>query len=47
MWENDALLQAHLSVPDPEFSAVLATGRFEHAVVEAHEIASSRYMLRR
>ncbi|MEM7219431.1 MAG: antibiotic biosynthesis monooxygenase [Pseudomonadota bacterium] len=47
MWESDEKLQAHLAVPDPEFTALIGRGQFDSAVVEAHEVSASREMLRR
>ena len=46
-WESEELLQAHLAVPDPEFSEVLARGHIETALVQAHEVGATREMMRR
>jgi len=46
-WESEALLQAHLAIPDAEFSEILARGHIETALVQAHEVSASREMMRR
>ncbi|MEM1437012.1 MAG: antibiotic biosynthesis monooxygenase [Pseudomonadota bacterium] len=46
-WESEEQLQAHLAVPDPEFSSVLGRSRIESALVEAHEVTATREMMRR
>lgn len=47
IWQSEEQLQAHLAVPDPEFSAVIGRGKIDSAVVDAHEVSDSREMLRR
>ncbi|MEM1436933.1 MAG: antibiotic biosynthesis monooxygenase [Pseudomonadota bacterium] len=46
-WASEEQLQAHLAVPDPEFSSILGRGRIETALVEAHEVTATREMMRR
>ena len=46
-WASQEDLDAHLAVPDPEFSALLAEAEITSAVVELHEVAGSREMMRR
>lgn len=46
-WESEDLLNAHLMVPDDEFNVVIANAKIESAIVDLHEIATSRELLRR
>ncbi|MEM9621901.1 MAG: antibiotic biosynthesis monooxygenase [Pseudomonadota bacterium] len=46
-WESEALLEAHLAIPDPEFTETIGRGKIATAVVEAHEVSASREMMRR
>lgn len=47
VWQNEELLQAHLQIPDPEFSDLLANVEFESAIVTANEVSGSRTLLER
>ncbi len=46
-WQSEGLLNAHLMVPDEEFNAVIASAKIKSAVVDLHEVAESRELLRR
>lgn len=46
-WEDQASLDAHLEVPDEEFSAVIANAKLTSAVVTLNEVSETREMLRR
>jgi quinol monooxygenase YgiN len=47
IWESDELLKAHLATPDPEFSAMLATAKIEHAKVVAYDGTNERVLMSR
>lgn len=47
MWESEALLNAHLMVPDDEFNALIAGAKLSSAAVDMHEVTASRELLRR
>jgi quinol monooxygenase YgiN len=46
-WESEETLNAHLQVPDAEFSDIIANARLESAVVVLNEVSAHRDMLRR
>lgn len=46
-WEDEASLQAHLAVPDEEFSKVISSALIQSAVVVSGEVASERVLLER
>ena len=46
-WQNEALLDAHLMVPDEEFNDMIATAKITLAIVDMHEVSASRELLRR
>jgi len=46
-WESEALLQAHLEIPDEEFNAVLKTAKIERAIVLAHDAGNERELMKR
>jgi len=46
-WQSEALLDAHLMVPDEEFNDVIATAKITHASVDMHEVSVSKELLRR
>jgi quinol monooxygenase YgiN len=47
VWESEAALQAHLQIPDEEFSNVMATAQIESALVVASEVSGQRELTRR
>ena len=47
VWETDELLKAHLAIPDPEFSALLATAKIERAKVVAYDGTNERVLMSR
>lgn len=47
VWESEALLMAHLQIPDPDFNNVLATARIERAVVKAYDALNERVLMTR
>ncbi len=46
-WESQADLEAHLAIPDPEFSELLEGARIASAVAAAAEADGEREMMRR
>ena len=46
-WENEESLNAHLAIPDEEFSGIIANARLESAVVVLNKVSEHREMLRR
>ncbi len=46
-WEDEVSLQAHLAVPDEEFSKIITSGLIQSAVVVSGEVASERVLLER
>jgi quinol monooxygenase YgiN len=46
-WASQADLDAHLAVPDPEFSELLATAQITAAVVTVADTSEEREMMRR
>ena len=47
VWESEALLMAHLQIPDPDFNTVLATAKIEKAVVKAYDGLNERVLMTR
>lgn len=47
IWESEALLMAHLQVPDPDFNALLATARIRSALVKAYDGTNERTLMTR
>lgn len=47
MWQSEALLDAHLMVPDDEFNALIAGAKITKAAVDMHEVSATRQLLRR
>ena len=47
VWETDELLKAHLAIPDPEFSTMLATAKIERAKVIAYDGTNERALMSR
>ena len=47
VWESEALLMAHLQIPDPDFNSVLATAKIEKATVKAYDGANERVLMAR
>lgn len=46
-WESEALLQAHLQIPDPEFSQLLSEARLTSAIVTSHQVSSTQTLMER
>lgn len=46
-WESEAQLHAHLAIPDPEFSALLASARIRSATVTAYQGSQARVLMSR
>ena len=46
-WASEAELQAHLAVPDPAFSALLAEADIQFARVVAHTVTESKTLMER
>ena len=47
VWETDELLKAHLAIPDPAFSDMLATAKIERARVVAYDSSNERVLMSR
>ncbi|MGE0860706.1 MAG: putative quinol monooxygenase [Gammaproteobacteria bacterium] len=47
IWESEALLMAHLQMPDESFAAALATARINSAKVTAYDGANARVLMQR
>ncbi len=46
-WESEELLNAHLQIPDEEFSAVVGAASIESAVVVSNEVTGEKQLLNR
>jgi len=46
-WESEESLNAHLQIPDEEFSSVIGTAKIERAIVVSHEVTSGKELLNR
>ena len=46
-WQSEATLNAHLQIPDEEFSAIIGSAKILRAVVSASEVTSERELLNR
>ncbi len=46
-WESEALLNAHLAIPDEEFSAAIGAAKIESAVVVSNEVTAEKELLKR
>lgn len=47
LWESQETLDAHLQVPDPEFSAALETAKIVEATIKAYDGANERVLMSR
>ncbi|MEX2374935.1 MAG: antibiotic biosynthesis monooxygenase [Dehalococcoidia bacterium] len=47
IWESEDALQAHLAIPDEEFSAVLANTQVTTAVVSSYDASNERVLMKR
>lgn len=47
IWEDEDALNAHLQVPDEEFSAVLANTKIAAAVVSSYDASNKRVLMER
>lgn len=47
IWENEESLEAHLRVPDEEFSNLLATTRIVTATVSSYSASNERVLMER
>ncbi|MBX9605780.1 MAG: antibiotic biosynthesis monooxygenase [Gammaproteobacteria bacterium] len=47
IWESEALLMAHLQIPDPAFNEALASARITSAKVTAYDGANARVLMQR
>ncbi len=46
-WESEALLTAHLQIPDEEFGEVMSSARIERAEVVSYEAGNKRVLMSR
>ena len=46
-WESEDALNAHLQIPDDEFSAVIGSAKLQSAAVVSYEVTSERTLLER
>ena len=47
LWEDEATLNAHLEVPDPEFTALMETARIVEAKITAYDGSNERVLMAR
>lgn len=47
IWASEALLMAHLQIPDPAFNEALASARITSAKVTAYDGANARVLMQR
>jgi quinol monooxygenase YgiN len=46
-WESTELLQAHLAIPDEEFSQLMSTAKISQAVVVSNEAGEDQVLMQR